>query len=274
MSAFDSAPEAMVEPRPSPTQPAAAPHQPHQGPDRMDPLNLARRPFLNSRPVVRVSLLLWLLGLALLLGNVSLFWSYLSGSADKRAQIGRGEQEIQRQQRAVQQLQSRLDGLDLGGLNERIDFLNERIEERTFSWSLLLDRLVAVLPNDIRLSRLQPKTDSKAQLAAGRSRRSRSATAGQIPLAITGETRSDEALLRFVDNLFAHPAFAEPDLLREERQDNDLVRFELTVQYIPGRPPGSAVEETPRLEEAPSGSSAPAGPPAASETANPSGGQP
>lgn len=273
MSAFDPAPEAMAEPRPSPPQRSVAPLH---SPDRMEPLNLARRPFLNSRPVVRVSLLLWLLGLLLLLGNVSLFWSYLSGSADKRAQIARGEEEIQRQQRAVQQLQSRLDGLDLAGLNEQIDFLNARIEERTFSWSLLLDRLSAVLPNDIRLSWLQPKSDRKARLAAGRSRsrRSRSPTAGQIPLAISGETRSDEALLRFVDNLFAHPAFADPDLLREERQDNNLVRFELTVQYTPGGPPGLAVEETPRLEEVPPVRSAPSGPPAAAETANLSGGQP
>ena len=56
-------------------------------PVRVDPLNLARRPFLNSRPVVRVSLILWMLGLLLLLVNVSLFWSYLSSSKDKRAEI-------------------------------------------------------------------------------------------------------------------------------------------------------------------------------------------
>jgi Tfp pilus assembly protein PilN len=244
MSTLDSLPETAAEPRPPLSRPAAAVDA---GPDRMEPLNLARRPFLNSRPVVRTALLLWLIGLLLLLGNVSLFWSYLSSSADKRQQIAQGEREIERQDRAARQLQGRLDGIDLERQNEQIDFLNEKIEERTFSWSLLLDRIAEALPNDVRLVRLAPET---AEKAAGRGRRSQSTlksrkVEGQVALTITGETRSDEALLRFVDNLFAHPAFADPNLLREERQEQDgLVRFELTMQYIPGKPlQGIVVEE-------------------------------
>ena len=239
MSTLDSPTHAAAEPRPSPPGPMATPGP---GLDRMEPLNLAGRPFLNSRPVVRASLLLWSLGLLLLLGNVSLFWSYLSGSADKRQQIARGEGEIERQQRAAAQLQRRLDSIDLVQQNEQIDFLNRKIEERTFSWSLLLDRLAAVLPNDIRLSRLAPETEEKTGRESLRSRPAPKSRrqAGQIPLTITGETRSDEALLRFVDNLFAHPAFADPNLLREERQEDNLVKFELTVQYIPGGPPHAA----------------------------------
>jgi hypothetical protein len=235
---------------------------PDNAPRRMEPLNLARRPFLNSRPVLRISLLLWLSGLLLLLGNVSLFWSYLSSSADKRTQIARGQEEIQRQQRRGQELQSRLDSIDLMKLNEQIDFLNEKIEGRTFSWSLLVDRLVEVQPNDIRISRLSPRTGREAQRETRRSRTSRDRDrADQVPLTISGETRSDEALMVFVDNLFAHPAFANPDLLREERLENNVVRFEVTVQYIPGGPPkGVVVEGAPRIEEG--------------RAASPSGGQP
>jgi Tfp pilus assembly protein PilN len=245
-------------------------------PSRMEPLNLALRPFLNSRPVLRVSLLLWLLGVLLLLGNVSLFWSYLSSSADKRTQIARGEEEIQRQQRRGQQLQGRLDSIDLVKLNEQIDFLNDKIEARTFSWSLLVDRLVEVLPNDIRISRLSPKTGRDAERETRRSRTARGRDlADQVPLTITGETRSDEALMVFVDNLFAHPAFANPNLLREERQENNLVRFEVTVQYIPGGPPkGVVVEGAPRIEEAQPGSAPSKSTPPTLAGANPSGGQP
>jgi len=230
----------------------------------MEPLNLARRPFLNSRPVVRISLLLWLLGTLLLLGNVSLFWSYLSGSADKRRQIARGEVEIERQQQATEKLQSRLKNIDLVGLNEQVDFLNEKIDERTFSWSLLLDRLVEVLPNDVRLTRLAPSAGKAGRQGAGRSQPAvkNQRREGQVPLTITGETRSDEALLRLVDNLFEHPAFVDPNLTHEERQEDNLVTFELTVQYIPGGPPrGVVVEETPKVEETAPRRSAPGGPP-------------
>jgi Tfp pilus assembly protein PilN len=274
MSTLDNAPEVAVELPPAPPRPVPAEAGP--GPRRPQPLNLARRPFLNSRPVVRFSLLLWVLGLLLLLANLSLFRSYLSSSVDKRAQLAQGEEEIQRQQQQVQQLQSRLDGLDLERQNEQIDFLNEKIEQRTFSWSLLLDRLVEVLPNDIRLARLTPLTERQEEREAQSARQiRRRSAAGQVPLTISGESRDDEALLRFVDNLFAHPAFTDPNLLREERQENNLVRFELTVQYIPGGPPKSlAIGGAPRVEEAQPGNvSTESVGPGPSGT-DPSGGQP
>ena len=252
MSTLDHTPEVAAEPPPPRPAPAAAPSVRRE---RMEPLNLARRPFLNSRPVVRIALLLWVLGFLLLLGNVSLFWGYLSSSADKRQQIARGAQEVARQQRAAAQLQGRLDNIDLVRQNEQVDFLNQKIEERTFSWSLLLDRLAEVLPNDVRLTRLTPRTDERAE-GAGSSARSRPARGkprreGQIPLSITGETRNDEALLRFVDNLFAHPAFVDPNPTREERLENNLVRFELSVQYIPGGRPAGPAAAAPRIEESP-----------------------
>ncbi|HEY7213564.1 MAG TPA: hypothetical protein VIC28_02990 [Thermoanaerobaculia bacterium] len=276
MSILDHTPEDAAEPQPNRPAPAAAP--PPVRRERMEPLNLARRPFLNSRPVVRMALLLWVLGFLLLLGNVFLFWGYLSSSADKRQQIARGEQEVARQQRTAAQLQSRLDHIDLVRQNEQVDFLNQKIEERTFSWSLLLDRLAEVLPNDVRLIRLTPETEARpagaGSAATGRARtaRGRPRREGQIPLSITGETRNDEALTRFVDNLFAHPAFVDPNPTREERLENGLLRFELSVQYIPGGPPAGAAAPVPKIEESPA-----AGNPSAEiqhSAPPPSGGQP
>ena len=261
---------ATLPPRPAPTGPAPAVATASAG-SRAESLNLARRPFGNSRPVVRVSLLLWLLGLALLLGNVSLFWSYLSSSADKRAQIAQGDEEIQKVRQNVDQLQRRLNGYDLFQLNDQTDFLNTQIDARTFSWSLLLDRLAEVLPNDVRLNRLVPLTAAKTegQGQRGRGVRRSPAREGEVQLTISGETRSDEALLRFVDNLFAHPAFGDPNLLRESRGDegSTVTKFDLTVNYLPGGPPrGTVVEESPAAgtpATAPAGKPAPAATPAA-----------
>jgi Tfp pilus assembly protein PilN len=238
---------------PGPMAPAAPPL------DRIEPLNLARRPFLNSRPVVRVSLLLWLLGLGLLLINLALFQGYLASSADKREQIARGALEVARQQQVAAELQARLDALDLKSLNDKVDFLNEKIGERTFSMSLLLDRIAEVLPHGVRLERLKPNTGEVAKRQLGRSRSVASTRErrqdGAIPLVITGEARSDEDLLRFVDNLFAHPAFADPNPKTDTRQEEqgNLLRFELTVQYIPGGTPQTGViEEEAAIEELPS----------------------
>jgi Tfp pilus assembly protein PilN len=226
-------------------------------PERIDPLNLARRPFLNSRPVVRTALLLWLLGFLLLLGNVSRFWSYRQSSADKREQIDRGRTEIDIRQRAAAQLQHKLDGFDLEAQNQRVDFLNQRIAERTFSWSQLLDRIAERLPHDVRLNRLAPLTGEKAERAlrgSGAARRASQAS-DQVTLSITGETRNDEALLSFVDSLFKAP-FADPNLIHEARaEDGKTVKFEISVQYRPSPPapatPGAAGTPAPRIEELP-----------------------
>ena len=227
--------------------------------ERVDPLNLAGRPFLNSRPVVRVSLLLWALSLLLLLANVSLFWSYRERSADKREQIARGEAEIQRQQAASTQLQRQLDSFNLGAQNQQVDFLNKQIQERTFSWSQLLDRIAERLPNDVRLNRLTPLTGKKAEQQFQRSSGARRAARGsdRVTLSITGESRSDGALSSFVERLF-QPPFADPNLIHEEREeDGKTLKFEISVQYRPDPPPSAAADGAggsaapPRIEELP-----------------------
>jgi Tfp pilus assembly protein PilN len=249
---------------PAPPHPVAGRAPARSGNPRADSLNLAGRPFGNSRPVVRISLILWLLGLALLLSNVFVFRSYLSDSADKRAQIARGEEELQRQQKDVSDLQTRLNGYDLVRLNDQIDFLNTQIDSRTFSWSLLIDRIADTLPNDVRLSHLTPLSDSKAKREArGRGARDKRPE-GEVDLTISGMTRRDEALNQFVKNLFAHPAFRNPNLLQEAQVDvgGPLVKFEATVTYLPGGPPHSVV-----VEEAPAGTPDPAKGPARKKTA-------
>lgn len=223
---------------------------------RREPLNLSRRPFLNSRPVVRTALLLWLLGLGLLLGNVSLFWSYLSGSADKRAEIAEKDAAIAREQEKIGQLERRLASFDLAQQNEQIDFLNRRIAERTFSWSLLFDHLTRVMPNDVRLKRLTPKRKESERLRTARGRR-QLPDDGRVELTIIGEARQYEALLQFVDSLF-DPPFADPEWSREAgEEEGDLVQFVIDVTYIPGGPATPAGEAPVVVEESPPAGTSP-----------------
>ncbi len=231
-------------------------------PRRAGSLNLARRPFVNTRPVTRISILLWVLGMLLMLGNVSLFWNYRSGSAEKRADLERLTQDVQRQDQTVAQLRQRLESLDLEQQNRKVRYLNRKIAERTFSWSLLFDRLAQVLPDGVRLTRLAPRPMSKKP--AGRPEDELEPLDDRVLLVIHGKARSDEDLPDFVDRLFAHDSFAEPDFSRETREEgNDLVDFDVQVTYIPGgKSQGIVIEEAappPVIEEAP----APAPPPAA-----------
>ncbi len=233
-----------------------------------DHLNLSRRPFLNTRPVTRVALLLWTLGGLLLLGNVTLFWNYLSGSTEKREELVRMEEQVEREKEAIGRLEARLAGLGLVQQNEQVEFLNRKIAERTFSWSLLFDRLTETMPNDVRVIQLQPAAiggkDGPRTGARTRTEAEQAAplASDRVPLVIAAEAKSDEDMNQFVDNLFDHPAFSNPDFTRETRsEEGDRIEFSVHVTYLPRNPtPGVTVEEVPEVVEEPV--PAPAVPPA------------
>jgi Tfp pilus assembly protein PilN len=245
-------------------KPAVPVSRPAARPRRGGGLNLSQRPFVNTRPVTRLSLLLWLLGTLLLLGNVSLFWSYLSGSAEKRQELAGLEQEIQRQNRTVSQLEQRLSSLNLEEQNRQVRFLNRQIAARTFSWSLLFDRLAEVLPDDIRIIRLAPRSMGRQE--SGRPADEELPLDDRVRLAIAGQSKDNESIDAFVDNLFAHPSFGEPNLSRESREEGaELIQFDVQVIYIPGgrNQQGVVVEEDapgPQILETPPVTLAPAAP--------------
>jgi Tfp pilus assembly protein PilN len=222
--------------------------------ERPEALNLAGRPFTNTRPVTRAAVVLWILGLLLLLGNVSLFWSYLADSQEKRAELSRMEAQVEKERRAVSQLEARLGNSDLDQQNKEVRFLNRQIAARTFSWSLLFDRLAAVMPDGVRLTHLAPSglVDTKdtrdTVTAPVRVRDNR------VTLTMNVEAKSDEAFLQFVDRLFAHP-FEEPNFSRESREgEEELLKYDVSVLYLPAGSSGPSrqpiVEEKPEAPAA------------------------
>jgi Tfp pilus assembly protein PilN len=134
-------------------------------------LNLARRVFVNTRPVRRLALLLWGAGAVLLLADVWLFWSYFTASAEKRGRLAALETEAAEERRLIAGLETELRRFDLARQNEEVAFVNRRIAERTFGWSRLFDDLAEVLPWDVRISGLSPLS------LAGESRSGRRASA-------------------------------------------------------------------------------------------------
>lgn len=240
-------------------------------------LNLARRPFVNTRPASRVALFLWIVGGVLLLSNVTLFYGYLSGSTEARAELAGKREAIEAEQRKIRQLEARLAGLELEEQNEQVEFLNRKIAERAFSWSLLFDRLAQVMPDDVRLIQLQPASiggDDRPGSRPPTSVRGRRpvGSSERVPLNLQVESKSYEAFNQLVDSMFAHPAFDDPDFLRESRDEDEseVVRFDLRVTYIPGvDEPGSGEPAVEVVEEETPPPAAPEGGPAAGEENEP-----
>jgi Tfp pilus assembly protein PilN len=199
--------------------------------------NLARRPFVNQRPVLRISILLWVLGAALFAYNVVQYWSFSRGQDVKRGQLEEIRASIEAEEASIQQLNNRVAEIDLESQNEQVAFLNQKIRERTFGWSLLFDTLAGILPDEVRIERLSLEGEPSSSSGPRTAGRRRGVPSEAMHFGIQGEARDFEALLSFIDALNASPAFAEPNLGRDAKKGG-LFQFRLGVDYYPSRAAG------------------------------------
>ncbi|MCP4656262.1 MAG: hypothetical protein GY856_12690 [bacterium] len=246
----------------------------------MKVVNLARRPFVNARPVVRLTVLLWIFGVLLLVANFLSYSRYWAGSAEIRGQLAAVEEEMSREEESLAQLDQQVPSLDLEEQIDQVIYLNRLIKNRTFPWSTLFEDLEEILPPEVRLFSVQPNVrfDDKMpkRQTATRSRPARSGRGSsrsstgrtgrtttperspprrpipaeegpeKVGLQLPGFAKSDEALMEFVDALYASPLFQRP-ILRNETRDIQRggVAFNIEVVYLTrlaGDPAASAAE--------------------------------
>ena len=193
-------------------------------------LNLAKRPFLNPRPVLRVAVALWVAGLVIAAVNANLYFSHFSGSSATAARQDSLEGRLEAERAEVTRLRTEVGRYDADWQNERAVFLNAKIAERSFSWSALFDRLGEAMPADVRVHTVSPQFGRTGSRSRGGPREH------EVMLGLRGESRSPEVLLEFVDALFEHASFREPDLSSESLQDSGNIDYSMAVIYA-ARPP-------------------------------------
>jgi Tfp pilus assembly protein PilN len=208
-------------------------------------LNLASQPFVNSRPVRRLVLVLWCLSVLLVAANVFFYARHFSGQQERRDRLA-ALIELEGQERdRLAELDRELTGFDLDWQNRQISFLNLRIAERVFPWSRLFDRLAKALPRDVRLTRLKPEIRGLSGAAGGPEE--------TVQLEIRAEARTEEAMLGLLGRLFKHRAFRDPNLSSENRPaKSNVTDFALTVTYLPtpaAAAPGTAAGAAGGAEE-------------------------
>ncbi len=200
---------------------------------RRKELNLARRPFVNLRPVRRAAAALWVLGGILLLLDTRAYWGYFTGSDDREHELAALEAKVAEHERQIAGAKQALASFDLEKQNSQVAFLNRKIAERTFGWSNLFDQLGEILPADVRLVQLSPETLEPPK--RGRKGSSEILPGERVRLRIVGIARTVEDELELMDRLFAHPAFDRPRLASDSQQENGQIRFNLSVVYLPER---------------------------------------
>ena len=196
----------------------------------LDP-NLARTPFVNDRPVARLAWLLWILAVAAGVGAVVIGLGARRDASSLQSEWVQATAEAATARSRATTLKAALEKDDLASWNERSEFLNQRIAERAFSWNGLFDQMTGLMPRGVRLLNVLPEG-----FVLRRGRRSAtlpSPATTRVSLRLRGEAEDTESLLEFIDRLFAHPLFANPNLARESEQKDAHIRFDLSVEYLP-----------------------------------------
>ncbi len=194
-------------------------------------MNLASRPFVNEQPVVRTSALLWILGVALLALNVTLYYRHIEGKGEQQELLREADARLIQETDAIERLTAELEQLNLEQQNEQVSFLNTQIALRVFSWSALFDRLAEVVPAAVQMKGISPNIVEAGSKEQGT--RLAESSHEIVKVDLQGTSRSSESVLEMVDALFAHPSFFDPDLTRESFTEGQASSFVLSVLYLP-----------------------------------------
>jgi Tfp pilus assembly protein PilN len=229
-------------------------------------VNLSSHPLVNAGPVVRLTTVLWLLGLALLAMNLYNYVVYWVDSAEVRGEVAEVDAQFREEEENLEAKLQEIDrfftGVSLAEDNGRADFLNELIRRRTFPWSDLFDQIEMVLPTEVRVTDVEPtirvEDGVKKRQAANRTARAaekrrqrqgrgrgrdqepkpvEAVVQHQVPreevdLNITGYARTEEAILEFHDTLQEHGSFKNPFLLSENHEETGQVEYRISVTYL------------------------------------------
>lgn len=183
--------------------------------------NFARRPFRDFRPVYLVAGAMLAAGLVLFAVNATLYGEFRREVSDVRDEITWLEKRQQTATAAAEEARSAVQAFQLSQLAGESRGLRTLVEERQFSWLLLLGRLERVLPAEVRLSRLAPRFRETDTL---------------IDIALIG--RGPESVVRTIAALSRSPYFTAVELRSESRPESaegapEGYTFQIATVYFP-----------------------------------------
>src|SRR5215467_12977660 len=121
--------------------------------------NLATRPFYNERLVN-----IWLLLLAAIVAvatvfNVTHVRSDSGSNTELASQAAQNVARTNEARRTAIALRASLDAKQIEAVSVDAREANNLIDRRTFSWTALFNRFEMTLPDDVRITSVQPKVD-------------------------------------------------------------------------------------------------------------------
>lgn len=183
------------------------------------PLNFARRPFRDDRPIVLTVAASLLFGAMLLALNVRDYYAFKRASAGTHLEIAHLNETAERTEGLTGRERAGLAAVRLKDLQTESTLLNTLLKEREFSWSLMLTRLEHVLPGDVYVTRLSPAVQAD----------------GNASLTLDFVGKGPDTIVRTLAALAKDPYFRMPVPSSEtdpEKGAPEGFTFHVTVQYL------------------------------------------
>ena len=178
-------------------------------------VNLASRPYRDNRAFMFGVGILGAVVVMLTLNNAWTAIDYLSNTQNVRDEIAVLETELAQTQQRTATTRADLAKIDQEELNRRIAYVNTQIAERAFSWNSLLNDLERVLPQDVRITQLNPTVT----------------TTGIVTLNLTLEAKSQDGIIRLLDSMLADASFARAFPTSEQLDESGVRRFIVQAEY-------------------------------------------
>ncbi len=193
--------------------------------------NLARRPFVDTRPANLTALFLAVAVVVVSFVAVRTVVKYLDDSKRTRTAIADLKAEIARLEDERQKAEASLARVDVPALSADVEDANAIALRRAFSWTRFLSRLERTLPDDVRIATI---TLQKAAGGPASSGGLRSVSGETMTVGLTLISRDPNGLPKTIRAFDASPWFERPAPSSEDRGEKSVPegrRLTLSVVY-------------------------------------------
>jgi len=186
-------------------------------------LNLSSRPYRDYRGFLLLVVVIYAATLGLSWLTVRHLSRRLTLTEETTHRVQKLEADIEAMKADSAHLSQTLAAVNFKEINEAGGVLNGLITQRTFSWSLILESLQRLLPEDVRLTFLGTTPDK----------------GGRLILHLSCVSSARDGMIRTVETLQKDPVFTKvlPMSFQDEEAHNQLgKKFEIEAWYDGGQP--------------------------------------
>ena len=209
--------------------------------------NLSTRPFYNARAVRAIVTGVGAIVVVATIANLVELVRLTTEQRRLSADAVQAETEAQRLTREAAQIRGRIDPAELATVSAAATEANAIIDRRAFSWTELFSRFEVALPDDVRITAVQPRREPD----------------GSFAVSVAVQARRVEGVDSFIEALESQGTFKNVLPAEEQTNEDGLIEAVLDGVYLAESRPAAAVEPVPEPQAEPS-------PPRASVGATPS----